>query len=97
MLLGHGHAFSMRWCTISDQEQMKCTDFKEALEKIYNATSLGCVQADNAVTCMNEIYKGNADLITLDGGDVYKAGKAQKLSNRSGRILLLVHDCICQS
>ena len=74
---GHGHTFQMRWCTTSDQEQSKCDDFKAVLMKIDNTTRPGCVKAENAVECMKKIEKGEADLITLDGGDVYKAGKTQ--------------------
>ena len=65
----------MRWCTTSDEELAKCNDFKVELKKIDNATSPGCVKAENAVECMKKISNGDADLITLDGGDVYKAGK----------------------
>jgi len=64
----------MRWCTTSNEEQTKCTDFKAELVKIDNATNPECVQAENAVECMQKIVDGTADLITLDGGDVYKAG-----------------------
>lgn len=67
----------MRWCTTSNEEQSKCDDFKVELMKIDNTTIPGCVQAENAVECMEKIKKGEADLITLDGGDVYKAGKTQ--------------------
>lgn len=81
----------MRWCTISDEEQSKCNDFKEVLQKIDNTSSPGCIQAENAVTCMAKIKKGEADLITLDGGDIYKAGKAQKLLNKSDRIIFAVY------
>jgi len=45
--------------------------------KIDNTMRPGCVKAENAVECMKKIKKGDADLITLDGGDVYKAGKSQ--------------------
>ena len=66
----------MRWCTTSDAEQNKCKDFEKELGKKENTTTFECVQAENAVKCMQEISDGKADLITLDGGDVYKAGNA---------------------
>ena len=75
VLLGHGHAYPMRWCTTSDEEQSKCHNFTEVLKKIDSTTEPGCVKAENAVECMRKISGGDADLITLDGGDVYKAGK----------------------
>ena len=77
LLLGHGHAFPMRWCTTSNEEQSKCHNFTEVLKIIDSTTEPGCVKAENAVECMRKISGGDADLITLDGGDVYKAGKTQ--------------------
>lgn len=34
-----------------------------------------CVQGSNAIDCMEKIKNGEADLITLDGGEIYVAGK----------------------
>ena len=68
------HTFPMRWCTTSNEEQTKCNDFKAELVQIDNHANASCVQAENAVECMKKIKNGAADLITLDGGDVYKAG-----------------------
>ena len=69
----------MRWCTTSDKEQTKCNDFKVELKKLANDSTPGCVQAANAIECMKKIKSGDADLITLDGGEIYTAGNAQKI------------------
>ena len=68
----------MRWCTTSDEEQSKCNDFKDVLKKLNNAVTPGCIQAESAVECMKKISGRQADLITLDGGDVYKAGNSHR-------------------
>ncbi|PFX31444.1 Melanotransferrin [Stylophora pistillata] len=78
-VLGHGHATHMRWCTIKDQEQKKCQDFEKVLMNISSEHNMTlepkCVQGSNAIDCMEKIKNGEADLITLDGGEIYVAGK----------------------
>ena len=66
----------MRWCTISDKEQEKCNDFKLVLDKLGNDSDVtaSCVQGGSAIDCMKKIKNGEADLITLDGGEIYRAG-----------------------
>ena len=75
----------MRWCTVSSEETAKCTAFKTPLEKLANDSSLtvnvSCVQGESAVDCMKKIQKGDADLITLDGGEIYLAGDASFMAS----------------
>lgn len=75
--LGQGQAYQMRWCTISDKEQAKCDDFKYFLNQLGNDPNVtaSCVQGGSAIDCMKKIKNGEADLITLDGGEIYRAGK----------------------
>ena len=70
----------MRWCTISVEETSKCNDFKTVIAILASQASLpavtfSCVQGGNAVDCMAKIQSGQADLITLDGGEILAAGK----------------------
>ena len=76
MSLGHGQAYKLRWCTVSDKEQQKCNNFTTVLSQLGNDSNVepSCVQAANAIECMKKIKDGNADLITLDGGEIYRAG-----------------------
>ena len=69
----------MRWCTTSSAEQNKCNAFKDELRKLANDSTPGCVQANNTIECMEKIQKGEADLITLDGGEIYTAGNTEKI------------------
>ena len=71
-----GQAYQMRWCTVSDKEQQKCNQFKTVLNNLGNDSNViaSCVQDDSAINCMKKIKNGEADLITLDGGEIYRAG-----------------------
>ncbi|XP_071808080.1 melanotransferrin-like [Asterias amurensis] len=63
----------VRWCTISSQEEAKCAAMKTAFES-HSLPTLRCVAHTSTRECMAAIANGDADLITLDGGDVYPAG-----------------------
>ena len=82
---GLGEGFEMRWCTISAQETSKCEDFKLAINKVASTENLSvnfsCVQGSKAVDCMGKIKSGKADLITLDGGEIFTAGNQTLLEN----------------
>ena len=75
----------MRWCTISAEETSKCEDFKGAINKFLSKDKLSvdfsCVQGSKAVDCMEKIESGKADLITLDGGEIFTAGNQTLLEN----------------
>uniref|UniRef100_A0A668A0C6 Serotransferrin n=1 Tax=Myripristis murdjan TaxID=586833 RepID=A0A668A0C6_9TELE len=60
--------FVHKWCVTSDQELRKCTDLAAA------APVFSCVKRSNSLDCMQAIRAGEADAVTLDGGDVYIAG-----------------------
>ncbi|XP_022090494.1 melanotransferrin-like [Acanthaster planci] len=64
----------MRWCTTSSHEEEKCLAMKNAFAS-NNLKTLNCVAGESAMHCMRLISTNQADLITLDGGDVYVAGK----------------------
>ena len=70
----------MRWCVLSNQEQAKCMDMKNATHKVAEKLSMNvtfsCVMGANADGCMKKIKDDSADLVTLDGGDIKTAGSA---------------------
>ncbi|KAI3374952.1 hypothetical protein L3Q82_021477, partial [Scortum barcoo] len=61
-------AEKVKWCVKSDQEHRKCLDLAAA------APAFSCVKKDNTIDCIIAIKAGEADAITLDGGDIYTAG-----------------------
>lgn len=82
---GLGEGFEMRWCTISAAETSKCNDFKRAINivalKGKLSVDFSCVQGSKALDCMEKIKSGKADLITLDGGEIFTAGNQTLLEN----------------
>ncbi|KAF7648976.1 hypothetical protein LDENG_00149340 [Lucifuga dentata] len=58
----------VRWCVISEAEFRKCSDLAN------HAPVFTCVNKTNIMDCITAIKDGEADAITLDGGDIYTAG-----------------------
>ena len=70
----------MRWCYKKGEAQ-KCKDLESALKRAA-AQSVGdmkvtttCVNGNDTSGCIDKIKKNEADLITLDGGEIMQAGK----------------------
>ncbi|XP_025096209.1 melanotransferrin-like [Pomacea canaliculata] len=66
---------AIRWCVISEAEKQKCESMMLALKAKDLRPELDCLYGKNTTTCMEMIYQGDADLINLDAGDVYLAGR----------------------
>ncbi|CAH1266107.1 LTF [Branchiostoma lanceolatum] len=64
----------IRWCATSDAEMEKCERLSKTLTEGGFVPTVKCVRADNAEQCMQMIHRNQADVITLDGGDIYQAG-----------------------
>ena len=80
MFTGLGEGFEMRWCTISAKETEKCNAFKDVIATLATHASLpavnfSCVQGSKATDCMTKIQRREADILTLDGGEILIAGK----------------------
>ena len=62
----------------------KCKLFKDALPKVAQMVGAeitpNCVDGNDVDGCMKKIKNGEADLITLDGGEIYIAGKQNLIS-----------------
>ena len=93
----------MKWCTKSDKEQTKCNAMKAAMEQLASANNMNitfsCVQDTSAANCMVKIKNGDADLITLDGGEINTAGNLKQfilLLNRVEYRLILTPGNILQ-
>ncbi|KAF3699356.1 Serotransferrin Precursor [Channa argus] len=61
-------AEKVRWCLKSDQEFLKCSHLAA------KSTVFSCVKRESTIDCIVAIKAGEADAITLDGGDIYTAG-----------------------
>lgn len=69
---------SFRWCVLSAAEKNKCTDFMMYVRETTRNKSLnvdiGCVEENSVDDCVAKIKSDEADLMTLNGADMYKAG-----------------------
>ncbi|XP_014663628.1 PREDICTED: melanotransferrin-like [Priapulus caudatus] len=89
-----------RWCVTSEAELKKCSDMRLTLRYQGLTPSLGCVVGRDKYGCMRQIERDEADLLTLDSGDVYIAGQQHSMisimaeqytgTNNKVRIIALV-------
>ncbi|KDR17893.1 melanotransferrin isoform X2 [Zootermopsis nevadensis] len=72
------------WCTISSEEQRKCLNFAQAVERDWNlfgtaAMRLDCKQGFNKEDCMTYLDEEKAHITSLDAGEVFVAGRYHSL------------------
>ncbi|RWS06598.1 Transferrin-like protein, partial [Dinothrombium tinctorium] len=65
---------SARLCVVSDKEYQKCEKMSTAFRTKLLQPKLSCIREHSTVNCMKSINEGNADLVVLDAGDIYRAG-----------------------
>ncbi|UYV72025.1 MFI2 [Cordylochernes scorpioides] len=61
----------VRWCVTSDKEESKCQDFSAQAYARRIRPVILCHRVESQSQCIN----GGSDIVTLDGGDVYMAGR----------------------
>ncbi|XP_048836342.1 serotransferrin-1-like isoform X2 [Brienomyrus brachyistius] len=66
---------ALRWCAVGNAEAVKCSQWMNQSMNILNEEGIRCVKASTTNDCIRKILQNEADAITLDGGDVYTAGK----------------------
>uniref|UniRef100_A0A8C9PPQ6 Transferrin-like domain-containing protein n=1 Tax=Spermophilus dauricus TaxID=99837 RepID=A0A8C9PPQ6_SPEDA len=66
------------WCTVSDQEDTKCSSFRDNVKKVFQADGplVTCVKRTSYLECIRSIVANEADAVTIDGGLVFEAGLA---------------------
>nr|UZF13196.1 saxiphilin [Phyllobates terribilis] len=65
------NARNVRWCVTSDAEEQKCNDLVTSCH--VDEILLTCVKKYSTEDCVRAISNGEADAISLDSKDVYKA------------------------
>lgn len=74
---------SFKWCVKSPSEKAKCDDFvkyvKETAQNASMEVTTLCVVGTSVDDCVNKIKNNEADLLTLDAGRVFDAGKTKDL------------------
>ncbi|XP_072027550.1 melanotransferrin-like [Amphiura filiformis] len=70
---------TLRWCVISDQELDKCRAMSAAFKVKGLTPEISCFREMDHDGCMKSIYDDEADVVTLDGGDIFQAGTRYQL------------------
>lgn len=67
----------VKFCVHDEAELAKCNDLETAARAygVDAGIGVGCYLGDAPHYCFPELYFGNADVIALDGGDVYQVKK----------------------
>ncbi|NWI97587.1 TRFE protein, partial [Pitta sordida] len=65
---------SIKWCTVSSQEENKCNSLRDHMQE--DNFALSCLRKATYLDCIKAISNDEADAISLDGGQVYEAGLA---------------------
>lgn len=73
--MNHCPSEPIRWCVISEAEKLKCESMLLAFKAKDLKPDLDCLYGGNTTMCMEMIQQGDADIINLDSGDVYIAGR----------------------
>ena len=66
---------SIRMCVTSYAEKLKCEEMIMAFKAKSLKPEMDCLFGGNTSMCLEMIWRGDADLINLDAGDVYIAGR----------------------
>lgn len=67
-------AGDMQLCVTSEAELAKCVRMRTALNAQLLRPKMSCKRARTHLECMQKIKEGEADVVVLDAGDVYRAG-----------------------
>ncbi|KAK2908159.1 melanotransferrin [Channa argus] len=67
---------SIRWCTISDEEQRKCQAMSQAFADVSIRPSLGCVKGLTTGGCVEKLERREADALSMFAADIYNLGKS---------------------
>ncbi|XP_019652525.2 melanotransferrin isoform X2 [Ailuropoda melanoleuca] len=74
----------LRWCVLSTPEIQKCGDMAVAFSRQRLKPEIQCVSAESPQHCMEWIQAGQIDAVTLNGEDIYTAGKKYGLVPAAG-------------
>ncbi|KAL3318700.1 p97 [Cichlidogyrus casuarinus] len=64
-----------RWCVIDEWEMNKCQKMRSAFSVKGIKPDLDCILANSTNDCMHLIKDGYVDMVNLEAGDLYTAGK----------------------
>uniref|UniRef100_A0AAX7V7V0 Serotransferrin n=1 Tax=Astatotilapia calliptera TaxID=8154 RepID=A0AAX7V7V0_ASTCA len=66
---------TIKWCTISQNEQRKCQAMSQAFSTASIRPSLSCVNAASVEDCGQKLQRKEADALSMSAKDIYNLGK----------------------
>uniref|UniRef100_W5MU72 Transferrin n=1 Tax=Lepisosteus oculatus TaxID=7918 RepID=W5MU72_LEPOC len=73
--IGKSRSGAVQWCTTGHFEMNKCDDWAINSVAAKSRTRVECAREATVEDCVKKIMRGDADAISLDGGEIYSAGK----------------------
>ncbi|XP_062844229.1 transferrin-a [Trichomycterus rosablanca] len=70
-----GQSQAIHWCAVGRAEEKKCDEWVIASTDEQGNAMIECQKADTVDDCIRKIMRNEADAMTIDGGQVYSAGK----------------------
>ncbi|XP_054723478.1 transferrin-like [Uloborus diversus] len=84
--MGCVNDYDAGFCVTSVEELSKCEDFSKVIKTRGMWPSIKCIKSPSKVACMQNAKDGHAQLLVLDGGDVYKGGRYFGLQPVAGEL-----------
>ncbi|XP_017334575.1 melanotransferrin [Ictalurus punctatus] len=66
---------SIRWCTISQQEQAKCSAMATAFSSVSIQPTLRCIRENSVTKCAQNLMANEVDAFSTSAKDIYEIGK----------------------
>uniref|UniRef100_A0A673CT85 Serotransferrin n=1 Tax=Sphaeramia orbicularis TaxID=375764 RepID=A0A673CT85_9TELE len=66
---------SIRWCTLTDEEQSKCQAMSQAFAAVSIRPNLDCIKGFTVEGCVQKLQRHEVDALSMSGTDIYKHGK----------------------
>uniref|UniRef100_A0A8C5BXL8 Serotransferrin n=1 Tax=Gadus morhua TaxID=8049 RepID=A0A8C5BXL8_GADMO len=74
----------LRWCTISNQEQMKCEAMSKAFSSASIRPTISCVNSPSVEACAQRLQNKEVDALSMYSKDIYALGKSASFKMAAG-------------
>ncbi|XP_030646988.1 melanotransferrin [Chanos chanos] len=75
---------SIRWCTVSNEEESKCKAMSEAFSRASIRPTLACVRDSSVAGCAQKLTNNQADAFSTSANSIYDIGKQYNFKIAAG-------------
>ncbi|KAM9385766.1 melanotransferrin [Pholidichthys leucotaenia] len=75
---------TIRWCTVSTNEEKKCNSMAQAFSEVSIRPSLSCVSGPTIEGCTQKLQKKEVDALSMSASDIYTLGKTTSFKMAAG-------------